>query len=152
MAKLDPKGEVPNPIKAKLAQDIATPIGHRGTVDPIKDPSKDISKLLPSAKKGVAKLTKAKKVLFSVEEQKENDAVVARIAEITGADTLGWSHVDRALWSLLRHAQDQIGRHSKDIPKLLRPSNTNHIEVALFEDQLAAFLLNLFKDSPRNLL
>jgi hypothetical protein len=152
MAKLDPKGEVPNPIKAKLAQDIATPIGHRGTVDPIRDSSKDISRLLSSGKKGAAKLTKAKKVLFSVEEQKENDAVVSRIADITGADTLGWSHVDRALWSLLRHAQDQIGRHSKDVPKLSRPSNTNPMEVALFEDQLAAFLLNLFKDSPRNIL
>ena len=152
MPKLDPKGEVPNPIKAKLAQDIATPIIHRGAEAPPKKHLNRINNLLASGKKGALKPTKAKKVLFTKEEQKENDAVVAMIADITGADTLSWSHVDRSLWSLLRHAQDQIEEHSKDAPRLARPSNGNAIGIAQFEDQLAVFLLNLFKDAPRSLL
>lgn len=152
MPKLDPKGEVPNPIKAKLAQDIAMPTIRRGEDKQSKKNLNKLNNLLSSGKKGGVRPTKAKKVLFTKEEQKQNDAVVAMIADVTGADTLSWSHVDRALWSLLRHAQDQIEENLKAAPKLVRPSNGNTIGIAQFEDQLAVFLLNLFKDAPRSLL
>lgn len=152
MPKLDPKGEVPNPIKAKLAQDIATPTTRRVDIKSPKKQLNTVNNLLSSGRKGKIKSTKAKKVLFTKEEQRENDAVVSMIADVTGADTLSWSHVDRALWSLLRHAQDQIEEHLKDAPKLARPSNGNAIGIAQFEDQLSVFLLNIFKDAPRSLL
>ena len=152
MPKLDPKGEVPNPIKAKLAQEIATPPIRQSSVESSKKPLGKISNFFSSGKKVTAKLTRVKKVLITKEEQRENDAVVTMLSDIIGTDTISWSHVDRALWSLLRHAQDQIEAHAKDAPQLVRPSNNNSIEVAHFEDQLAAFLLTLFKDIPRSSL
>lgn len=152
MPKLDPKGEVPNPIKAKLAQEIATPSVRRSSAKSSKKSLSKINELLSSRKKSVTKLTKAKKVLFTQEEQRGNNTVVTMIADITGASTLSWSHIDRALWALLRNAQNQIEEQAKDAPQLARPSNNNPVEVAQFEERLAVFLFNLFKDMHRSLL
>jgi hypothetical protein len=151
MPKLDPQGEVLNPIQAKLAQDIARPIVTKHVGMPDRQELTVVTQRPVLAPTGPAKLSKAKKVLFTVEEQKENDAVVAKLAAITGADTLTWSHIDRAFWSLLRQAHDHVDRHVKDAPKLVRPSNGNPIGLAEFEDRLASFLHRLLKDTPRSL-
>ena len=151
MPKLDPQGEVLNPIQAKLAQDIARPVVPKEIETPEMERLEPtvVTKRPVLTPTGPAKLTKAKKVLFTVEEQKENDVVVAKLAAITGADTLTWSHIDRAFWSLLRQAHDHIDHHVKDAPKLVRPSNGNPIGLAEFEDRIASFLHRLLKDTPR---
>lgn len=51
MPKLDPKGEVPNPIKAKLAQEIATPSVRRSSAKSSKKSLSKINELLSSRKK-----------------------------------------------------------------------------------------------------
>ena len=151
MPKLDPQGEVLNPIQAKLAQDIARPIVTKDVGTHERHELTLVTQRPVLSPTGPAKLSKAKKVLFTVEEQKENDAVVAKLAAITGADTLTWSHIDRAFWSLLRQAHDHVDRHVKDAPKLVRPSNGNPIGLAEFEDRLASFLHRILKDTPRSL-
>ena len=158
MPKFDPKGESPNPIRAKLAGDISRPLSAVAaatvTVEPQSPP--EPAKLIlavATAKdddpRPSTKLAKPKKVLFTVAEQKENDAVIRHLAEAVGAETLGWSHVNRALWSLLRRAQDLIEARRPVAPQLVRPSNGNPMEMARFEDELAQYLLALFKDIPR---
>ena len=151
MPKLDPQGEVLNPIQAKLAQDIARPVIPKEVRTPERETLEPtvVTRRLLLSPSGPAKLSKAKKVLFTVDEQKENDAVVAKLAAITGADTLTWSHIDRAFWSLLRQAHEHIDHHVKDAPKLVRPSNGNPIGLAEFEDRLASFLHRILKDTPR---
>lgn len=158
MPKLDPKGEVPNPIRAKLAGDISRPLHAVSAASPLVEPQFPIEPertvMTPAAEFTAepppsTKLAKPKKVLFTVAEQKENDAVIRRLAEATGAETLGWSHVNRALWSLLRRAQDLIDQRRPATPRLARPSNGNPMELARFEDLLAQYLLALFKDVPR---
>lgn len=156
MPKHDPRGEVLNPIRSKLAGDISRPLqvlpqlhtslAREVTVEPLEAEAAPPlePEPLPSTK-----LAKPKKVLFTLLEQKENDEVVRQLGGAIGAQTLGWSHVNRALWSLLRRAQDQIDERPTLAPRLIRPSNGNPIEMAKFEDTLAQYLLALFKDMPR---
>ena len=159
MPKLDPRGEAPNPIRAKLAGDISRPLRLQPatpiTVVPSPPPGEPTVSAAPalvapdSEPAPSTKLAKPKKVLFTVAEQKENDVVIRRLAEAIGAGTLGWSHVNRALWSLLRRSNELIERGRPVAPRLTRPSNGNPIELARFEDALAQYLLALFKDLPR---
>lgn len=168
MPKVDPRGEVANPIRTKLAHDIARRLSisvsmpppqlEAAAAEPLVDtspPLQIVPESVPAKAPGgepdiiSTKLAKPKKVLFTVAEQKENDAVMRELAEAIGAQTLGWSHVNRALWSLLRRAQDQIETRRSSAPHLMRPSNGNPIELAKFEDDLAQYLLALFKDVPR---
>jgi hypothetical protein len=161
MPKVDPKGEVANPIRAKLAQELSRPFTVISSQQPQSAPiaveNVSVAPIVPSepdreVQEPIStKLAKPKKVLFTVAEQKENDLVVQMIGETIGAETLGWSHINRAMWSLLRHAQDQIEKHRRQAPKLVRPSNGNPIELAKFEDSLSEYLLMLFKDTPRQL-
>ena len=156
MPKQDPKGEVPNPIRAKLAGDISRPL-REVPLPPSPTPinSTEISPVSPTADSQTqavpvsTKLAKPKKVLFTVAEQRENDAVIRLIGDAIGAPTLGWSHVNRALWSLLRRAQDLVAERRPQAPQLARPSNGNPIELARFEDILSQYLLAVFKDLPR---
>ncbi len=156
MPKIDPNGEVPNPIRAKLAGDIARPMPSAEVNENIvalpvrKQPEPSMSEAPATDAPPSTKLAKPKKVLFTVLEQAENDSVVRQLGAAIGTDTLGWSHVNRALWSLLRRAQDHIGERRSLAPKLTRPSNGNPIEMARFEDALSEYLLALFKDMPRN--
>jgi len=153
MPKVDPKTLV-NPIRAKLANDIAG-VMKKDSSTPAANPVKivDIGKGRTAPKAPIsmqrARLSKPKKVLFTREEQEENDLLVSKIAKMTGADTLGWSHVSRAMWSLLRRAEDQVDKHMATAPQLTRPSNGDPIGLAQFEDSLANFLLTLLKDTPR---
>lgn len=157
MPKQDPKGEVPNPIRAKLAGEISRPfhvVQASGTSEAPKPPPV-LTEALPALVSEPAtqpppstKLAKPKKVLFTVAEQRENDAVIRQLGEAIGAPTLGWSHVNRALWCLLRRSQDLIDERRSDAPHLVRPSNGNPIELARFEDTLAQYLLTVFKDVP----
>ena len=154
MPKLDPNGEVPNPIRAKLAGDISRPLHAVSALPSVEpqfplEPARTVMIGAAEESPPSTKLAKPKKVLFTVAEQKENDAVIRRLADATGAETLGWSHVNRALWSLLRRAQDLIEQRRPAAPRLARPSNGNPIELARFEDLLAQYLLALFKDVPR---
>ena len=147
MPKVDPKA-IENPIRSKLAEDIS-----RRSHNPKGVSTKTIE--LPIARPRAhvpqkrAKLGKPKKVLFTLDEQRENDALLSQLRQVTGADTLGWSHVNRAMWSLLRRAQDQIEKRQGNAPQLSRPSNGDPIGLAQFEDTLAEFLLTLLKDTPR---
>ena len=155
MPKLDPGGEVLNPIRSKLAGSLGRPL-HAVTAEvkiplPV-EPVPVVQVVTPAVEEPApsTKLAKPKKVLFTVLEQKENDVVLQRLGDAIGTDTLGWSHVNRALWSLLRRVQDHIGEKRSHAPQLFRPSNGNPIEMARFEDALAQYLLALFKDMPRD--
>ena len=143
MAKLDPRGKVSNPIDSRLANSLVTPFKQ---VSKGKQLKKDKQ---PEARESTEiRLTKTKRVLFTAIEQKENDKVVQLIADMTGADTLNWSHISRAMWALLRRSQDHINQ-KKLIPELKRPANADSIGLAQFEDTLSDYLLSVFKELPR---
>lgn len=158
MPKIDPKGEVENPIKVKLAHEVARPIPvvlsplpraiHPVTDDSVVEPL-TLREKQPNEEVISTKLAKMKKVLFTVAEQQENNRVVQQIGEAIGSDTLAWSHINRAMWVIIRRAQDKIEQRKKHTPKLIRPSNGNPIELAKFEDSLADYLLTIFKEVPR---
>ena len=158
MPKVDPRA-IENPIRSKLAGDISkrnrTPKAMPTTTieNPNAMPTKTIDLAIPRTRARVpqkrAKLAKPKKVLFTRDEQRENDALLSQLKQVTGADTLGWSHVNRAMWSLLRRAEEQLEKHRSNTPQLSRPSNGDPIGLAQFEDTLADFLLTLLKDTPR---
>ena len=104
MPKVDPKGEVANPIRAKLAQELSRPFTVISSQQPQPTPLAVVDApstvTVPSEQNKElketeisTKLAKPKKVLFTVAEQKENDLVVRKIGETIGADTLGWSPV-----------------------------------------------------------
>lgn len=156
MPKHDPRGEVLNPIRSKLAGDISRPLHvlpqlHTSLEKDAAAPLESETCTTPEPEPLPSmKLAKPKKVLFTLLEQKENDEFVRQLGSAIGAQTLGWSHVNRALWSLLRRAEEQIHQRPSLAPKLIRPSNGNPIEMAKFEDALAQYLLALFKDMRRN--
>lgn len=147
MPKVDPK-TIENPIRSRLAEDISRR-NHNPTEVPTKTVDLSIARSRADVPQRRAKLGKPKKVLFTLDEQRENDALLSQLGQVIGSDTLGWSHVNRAMWSLLRRAQDQIEKHQGKAPQLSRPSNGDPIGLAQFEDTLAEFLLTLFKDTPR---
>ena len=134
MAKRD-LNEMTNPLKGKLAFEVGQPKSRGG--DEAARPEK------PAAKPESHKLARSKKTLFTVEEQRENDAIVRAIGEAIGAENVAWSSICRVLWYLLRESKEAIGSGQIEAPQLERPSNGNLQALNEFERKLATYVSQL---------
>lgn len=92
---------------------------------------------------------KAKRLLVSIEEEQTMDELASKLGIAVGTK-VQFSQVTRAMWALLLDVEDVMG--SVRAPSLKRPSNGNTADLAEFESELSAYLLDLFhavKQGPR---
>jgi hypothetical protein len=101
-----------------------------------------------SAKRPVAN-GKAKRLLVSIEEEQTMDELASKLGMAVGTK-VQFSQVTRAMWALLLDVEEVMD--GVRAPSLKRPSNGNTADLAEFESELSAYLLDLFhavKQGPR---
>lgn len=112
-------------------------------------PAAEETPVKPSPRKQPAAKTKApepadvpKRCLVKWDEADLQDAMAKTLGRQVGT-TVQWSAITRAMWSLLLEADEVIAR--VPAPTLKRPSNGKPEQMAEYEAELAAYLLDIFK-------
>lgn len=93
------------------------------------------------------KLSREKRVLLTLSEEREIERLVARVAEEL-ATPVKLSHMLRAYLILLLHAEGEITKRARLTGVLHRPPNGDPVALAQFEHQLAKILSSAFRDAP----
>jgi hypothetical protein len=93
------------------------------------------------------KLSREKRVLLTLSEEREIERLVARVAEAL-ATPVKLSHMLRAYMTLLLHAEGEITKRARLTGSLHRPPNGDPVALARFEHQLAKILSAAFRDAP----
>jgi hypothetical protein len=93
------------------------------------------------------KLSREKRVLMTLAEEREIERLVARVAEEL-ATPVKLSHMLRAYMTLLLHAEGEITKRARLTGTLHRPPNGDPVALARFEHQLAKILSVAFRDAP----
>ena len=93
------------------------------------------------------KLSREKRVLLTLSEEREIERLVARIAEEL-ATPVKLSHMLRAYMTLILHAEGEITKRARLTGPLHRPPNGDPVALARFEHQLAKILSAAFRDAP----
>ncbi len=93
------------------------------------------------------KLSREKRVLLTLSEEREIERLVARIAEEL-ATPVKLSHMLRAYMTLILHAEGEITKRARLTGPLHRPPNGDPVALARFEHQLAKILSVAFRDAP----
>src|SRR5215471_3292748 len=93
------------------------------------------------------KLSREKRVLLTLAEEREIERLVARVAEEL-ATPVKLSHMLRAYMTLLLHAEGEITRRARLTGPLHRPPNGDAVALARFEHQLSKILSAAFRDAP----
>ena len=91
---------------------------------------------------------KGMKTRFTREETEANAEVLDLIKSVTQAN-ISEAQVTRALWSLLRRADETIEQTRSRAPSLRRPSNGDSVAMAAFEDQIADYLHTVVRATKR---
>ncbi len=94
------------------------------------------------------KLSREKRVLLSLAEDREFERCVDRIAEGFGGTPVKFSHVIRACLTVIRHAEGEVIRRAQEVGQLTRPPNGDTMALAEFEHELAKVLAQAFHDAP----
>lgn len=92
------------------------------------------------------KLSREKRVLLTLSEEREIERLVARIAEEL-ATPVKLSHMLRAYMTLILHAESEITKRARLTGPLHRPPNGDPVALARFEHQLAKILSAAFRDA-----
>jgi hypothetical protein len=92
-------------------------------------------------------LSREKRVLVSMEEERQVERLVDRIGENLGT-SLKLSHLLRASMSLLCHAEGEIVNAALALGPFVRPANGDAIALAQFEFDLAKLLSKALRDAP----
>lgn len=93
---------------------------------------------------GAGAMTEIMKTRFVPGEHEDN----ARLAHVVGSLVgcrVDPSHVTRALWSLVRRAEEEMVELSPKAPRLKRPAYGDRLGVGEYEDALANFILAALK-------
>ena len=93
------------------------------------------------------KLSREKRVLLTLSEEREIERFVARVAEEL-ATPVKLSHMLRAYMTLILHAESEITKRARLTGSLHRPPNGDPVALARFEHQLAKILSAAFRDAP----
>ena len=93
--------------------------------------------------------TLERKAAFRKNELAAGETALRRMADAVGVRSIHWSAMDRVLWMLLVRAVEAGGSLDRG-PLLQRPNNGNPVAMLQFEEQLAEYLLTLFKNTPRD--
>jgi hypothetical protein len=108
----------------------------------------DLKALRPEAQKRltVEKLTKYNKFLTTPREKLELERLAARLSGAMGVSVKA-SQLIRACLIHLLHAEHEIIRHAERQPAVRRPSNTEAIALAEFDQIIAEILSQAFRDA-----
>ncbi|MBA2303743.1 MAG: hypothetical protein H0W08_14050 [Acidobacteria bacterium] len=96
--------------------------------------------------RGVEKLVKYNKFLTTPREKLELERLAARLSGALGVSVKP-SQVIRACLIHLLHAEHEIIRHAERQPTVRRPSNTEAIALAEFDQVIAEILSAAFRDA-----
>jgi hypothetical protein len=128
MAKRAPKGERPfNPLDESLVRSVIS-----------GPPRPDLSY--------IDRRDREKRVLLTANEERDVERLVERLAGEVGT-RLKLSHVLRACYLLLMHAEDEILDRARKAPTLARPGNGNAPELIEFERAIATILSAAFREA-----
>jgi len=94
------------------------------------------------------KLSREKRVLLTLSEEREIERCVDRIAEGFGGTPVKLSHVIRSCLAVVRNSESEILRRAKEVGGLTRPPNGDVMALAEFEHELAKVLSQAFRDAP----
>lgn len=133
-------GELPrtNGLSVSLPVDSSS----EGSVSPrVSHERKEVAQA-PSTEK----LTREKRVLLTLSEEREIERLVARIADELGTP-VKFSHLLRAYMTLLLHAENEIMKRARQVGALHRPSNGDPVALVKFEQRLAQILSVAFQDT-----
>lgn len=94
------------------------------------------------------KLSREKRVLLTLSEEREIERCVDRIAEGLGGTPVKLSHIIRACLTVMRHSESEIINRAQEVGQLTRPPNGDNMALAEFEHELAKVLSQAFRDAP----
>jgi hypothetical protein len=97
------------------------------------------SKPEPDKAPELERLTREKRVLLTLSEEREVERLVSDMAEALGTP-LKSSHVLRAMVTLLCHAKDELVKQSRKAGPWKRPPNGDAAALATFEHNLSQLL------------
>ena len=106
----------------------------------LKRPNSTFSK---SASAGIPRRerpTKTMRVRFPDTEFQENADVIKALRKLMGGSKVTESDVTRALWSLVRQAEETMDEMKGKAPKMRRPPNGDWVAKAEYDDAVAHFL------------
>jgi len=177
MAKRAPKSERPfNPLDESLVRSVigggastgrsSEPEGQGGNVAVAEPPAREVAPdrhsnvvSMPEQKVATrpvsaprAELTyvdrrdREKRVLLTQTEERELDRLVERMASELGT-RIKLSHVLRACYLVLMHAEDEILERARRAPAISRPGNGNAPELIAFEREVATLLAAAFREA-----
>lgn len=86
------------------------------------------------------RLQKTLRVRFPEIEYEDNEAVTESMREMMGGSKVTESEITRAMWSLVRRAEDSMRALGAKAPKMGRPSNGDWMAKAEYDDAIAHFL------------
>ncbi|BAM05440.1 hypothetical protein PSMK_p00780 (plasmid) [Phycisphaera mikurensis NBRC 102666] len=92
---------------------------------------------------------KGMKTRFTREETEANAEILALLKEVTQS-SVSEAQVTRALWSLLRRADDTINQNRNRAPILRRPSNGDSVGLAAYEDQITDYLHSVVRSTRKS--
>jgi len=95
----------------------------------------------------VERRDREKRVLLTASEERDVERLVERMAGELGT-RIKLSHVLRACYLMLMHAEDELLDRARKAPRLSRPGNGNAPEIAEFERAIAAILSGAFREAP----
>lgn len=133
--------EVVNPIRADLLDKVRKPPPRTKATAKKQGKQKGKEKGRPPEKRSYHTL----RVRIPSSEYKQMAEATESIDRLTGRSALSESEITRALWSLLKHAEEHMAAIKTKAPRLVRPANANWMAKAAYEDDLAAFLLLAMK-------
>ena len=135
-------GQLPAPAEQAAAVPLTTPVFSildRPTDIRVADP-------VPEKRLLVEKLTKYNKFLTTPREKLELERLTARLSGALGVSVKP-SQLIRACLIHLLHAEHEIIRHAERQPTVRRPSNTEAIALAEFDQVIAEILSHAFRDA-----
>ena len=146
----DARGRLP--IEVDLVRDV---IGEPAPAPPLPQPTLSstavtaaapVSVPAPPNRLQVEKLTKYNKFLTTPREKLELERLAARLSGALGVSAKP-SQLIRACLIHLLHAEHEIVRHAERQPALRRPSNTEAVALAEFDQVIAEILSAAFRDA-----
>ena len=136
----DQIGAATDPVPSSAAE--------AGTPAPAVTGALDLRSLRPEAQKRltIEKLTKYNKFLTTPREKLELERLAARLSGAMGVSVKP-SQLIRACLIHLLHAEHEIIRHAERQPAVRRPSNTEAVALAEFDQIIAEILSQAFRDA-----
>jgi hypothetical protein len=158
--RYDPGEKVFQPIEQALLKEVlddSAPVAqvHPPTASPSARAERKVVPLeLPPASPEPAHVTEPAerlnaplKVHLQPGERRELNRLLNHLSQELGT-SVSASHVQRALITLLQHAESEVLRRARDQAPMKRPPNGNLAAIAAFEFALAKILSGAFRETP----